>query len=85
MQLVIAPSGTVRCVYGEDIDIHALGKAVIARGSHVEPNHEGRWLADLSPVQGPRLGPFQRRTEALLAEHSWLEANWIVAGTRSET
>ena len=81
MQLVIAPGGTVRCVYGEAIDIHAIGTAVIARGSHVEPNHEGHWFADLSPVQGPMLGPFQRRTEALRAEHAWLEANWLASET----
>ena len=80
MQLVIAPQGNIRCVYGEEIDLHTLGKPAIARGSHVEPDQNGRWHADLSPVGGPVLGPFCQRTEALQAEYAWLEMNWIVAG-----
>ena len=36
------------------------------------------WLADLSPVNGPVLGPFDRRSEALAAELAWLEANWLL-------
>ena len=63
MQLVIAPQGHARCVYGEEIDLSALGKLTITRGSHVEPDQQGRWFADLSPVDGPVLGPFCRRTE----------------------
>lgn len=82
MQLVIAPHGNVRCVYGEEIDLHTLGRLDISRGSHVEPDHHGRWFADLSPVSGPILGPFSQRTQALQAENAWLEANWVVVGTR---
>ena len=77
MQLVITPEGTGRCVYGEEIDLHALGRLAIARGSHVEPGNDGRWYADLSPVEGPCLGPFNRRTAALVAEVNWLESNWL--------
>ena len=40
----------------------------ITRASHVEPDAEGRWLADLTPVAGPVLGPFDLRSEALAAE-----------------
>ena len=58
MQLVITPGGTVRCVYGEEIDLHTLGQVTITRGSHVEADDQGHWWADLSPVTGPRLGPF---------------------------
>jgi hypothetical protein len=46
----------------------------------VEPDDHGRWLADLTPVQGPCLGPFQRRSDALQAEAEWLAANWLVSG-----
>lgn len=49
----------------------------IARGAHVEPDPEGRWVADLSPVRGPVLGPFSLRSQALQAEQEWLEANWL--------
>ena len=78
MQLVVTPDGAVRCVYAESIDLNTLGRPVIARGSHVEPDAEGRWFADLSPVDGPRLGPFARRSDALAQETSWLEAHWLV-------
>ena len=50
----------------------------ITRASHVEPDQQGRWLADLTPVAGPVLGPFERRSEALEAEQSWLAEHWLV-------
>ena len=77
MQLVIQPDGSVRCVYSETLDLHALGRLNIERGSHVEPDPSGQWFADLSPVSGPRLGPFSRRSDALAAEHDWLEGHWL--------
>jgi len=76
MQMVIDPCGGVRCLYGEEIDLHLLGKLSIQRASHVEPN-EGVWQADLSPAGGPFLGPFKRRTDALQAEIDWLETHWL--------
>lgn len=80
MQLVIAPNGTARCLYSEAINLHTLGQLSITRGSHVEPDDAGRWWADLSPVGGPRLGPFVLRSEALQAEVEWLEGNWLCRG-----
>jgi hypothetical protein len=77
MQIVIKPDGAVRCLYTEEIDLNTLGRPVIARGSRVEPDRRGRWHADLSPVSGPTLGPFDHRSEALAAERRWLEANWL--------
>ncbi len=76
MHLVIDRRGVVRAVYDEAIDLAALGPLAIARASHVEPDQQGHWLADLSPVSGPVLGPFGRRSEALEAERGWLEAHW---------
>ncbi len=73
MELRIDRQGQIVCVYGEDIDLAALGRLAIRRASHVEPDHQGRWVADLSPVSGPQLGPFQLRSEALDAEREWLE------------
>ena len=49
MQLVITPDGTVRCVYGEELDLHIAGQLTIARGSHVEPDDQGQWWADCRP------------------------------------
>ena len=72
MMLVIDPSGTVRCLYTESIDLQSLGPMVIRRASHVEPTPDGHWMADLKPVQGPQLGPFRLRSDALAAEERWL-------------
>ena len=79
MTLIVLPTGEIRCLYEEAIDLAALGRPDIERASHVEPDAEGRWWADLSPVEGPQLGPYPRRTDALGAEHRWLEANWLVS------
>ncbi len=79
MILVVDPAGQVRCLYGEEIDLAALGTLIIMRGSHVEPDAQGRWWADLAPVDGPHLGPFGQRSQALDAEHAWLEHHWLMS------
>jgi hypothetical protein len=80
MQLVINNSGKIRCVYGEAVDLSTLGCLDIRRASHVEPNDNGQWLADLGPVAGPILGPFGTRSEALAAARAGLGALWRLAG-----
>ena len=77
MQLLIDARGVVRCVYGEALDLSHLGPLTIRRASHVESDACGHWWADLEPVAGPRLGPFQRRSQALAAESAWLETHWL--------
>lgn len=77
MELVISASGDVGCVYDESIDLTSLGLITIERASHVEPDRRGQWHADLAPVGGPRLGPYQRRSEALAAEAAWLGVHWL--------
>jgi len=44
----------------------------ITRASHVEPDRDGFWWADMGPVDGPVLGPFKRRSDALASERFWL-------------
>ena len=78
MQLHISTSGGIRCVYSEDVNLHQLGRLSIQRGSHVEPTADGQWTADLSPVNGPVLGPFTSRADALAAEQTWLLDHWLV-------
>jgi len=78
MQVVIDSTCLVRCLYDEELDLSSLGNLTIARATHVEPSNCGSWYADLSPVKGPVLGPFQRRSQALSAEVQWLECNWLV-------
>jgi hypothetical protein len=77
MSLVVDPGGVIRCLYAETIDLSALCAVSIRRASHVETDADGKWHADLSPVCGPVLGPYHKRSEALEAEVGWLEANWL--------
>ena len=79
MQLVVESAGRIRCLYGEAIELAALGRLTICRGSHVEPTTDGQWHCDLSPVRGPRLGPFGCRSLALAAEVAWLEQHWLTS------
>ncbi len=72
LHLVVGPRGTITTLYDETLDLPALGRVSITRASHVEPDPLGQWLADLSPVDGPLLGPFAHRREALQAERDWL-------------
>ncbi len=78
MQIIITLTGSIRCVYDEAIDLVALGRPEIRRGSHVEPDEQGRWIADMGVVDGPVLGPFALRSEALEAERAWLEQHWLI-------
>lgn len=74
MELVVSTAGDVRCIYDEELDLREIGKLQISRASHVEPDAEGNWWADMGLSGGPVLGPFRNRTEALVAERVWLSA-----------
>ena len=80
MQLIIDSVGNARCIYSETIPLHQLGSIKIRRGSHVEPVDGGKWIADMKPVDGPVLGPFSMRSQALAAERRWLEKYWLPKG-----
>jgi hypothetical protein len=77
MDLVVGPQGQIRAIYGEALDFRALGRPSVTRASRVEPDGDGRWRADLGPVGGPVLGPFDLRSAALEAEVAWLATNWL--------
>ena len=77
IEVVVSPSGIARSLFDDRLDLRPLGAIDIQRGSHVEPNRDGHWTADLSPVGGPVLGPFNKRSEALAAEVAWLQQNWL--------
>ena len=70
MELVVSPAGTVTAIYDEVLDLQAIGRPQIVRASHVESDADGRWFAAI--VDGPTLGPFERRSAAIHAEVQWL-------------
>lgn len=72
MELVIGTSGDVKCIYDEALNLRGFGRLTITRASHVEPDAEGCWWADMGPSGGPVLGPYRGRSEALGAEREWL-------------
>lgn len=77
MELVITPVGDARCLYTETLNLNLLGSPQIRRASHVEPDSGGHWFADLSPVNGPCLGSFEFRSDALAAEAAWINQHWL--------
>ena len=72
MELFITTTGLIRALYDEAIPVHAFGTVQITRASHVEPDADANWWADLAPQAGPVLGPFPQRRDALRAEQDWL-------------
>jgi hypothetical protein len=90
MELIVGADGVARCIYDEALDLRELGRLQITRASHVEPDTDGYWWADMGPSGGPVLGPFGSRSEALRAERGWLAAIHsddpsASAGTPAET
>ena len=72
IDIIISPRGEIRYIYNDDLlGLANLGQSTVKRASHVEPC-DGGWQADLGPVNGPVLGPFETRGEALQQEVDWL-------------
>jgi hypothetical protein len=79
--IVIPDDGPMRFIYNEDMmqSLMAHGEARISRASHVEPGDPDKgqdplkWYADMGPVSGPILGPFNTRKLALTEEIIWLQ------------
>jgi hypothetical protein len=73
IDIICAPDGTLTAIWDDGLaPLASEGQATITRVSHVEPTEEGEWTADMSPINGPVLGPFPLRREALDAELVWL-------------
>ena len=77
--LFISRDGTVTTIYNDKVDLRSLGKVKIQRASHVEPDDNGMWWADMAPVGGPKLGPYDKRQTALDEEVVWLDKNLMEA------
>jgi hypothetical protein len=76
MELIVSPRGEITTIYSEVINLAALGLQRVQRASQVEPDAEGRWWAQV--IDGPHLGPFERRSEAIAAEIDWLTRNRLL-------
>jgi hypothetical protein len=64
----ITPVGTIHFIYQDALrPLLTAGEVTIRRASHVEPNPDGQWTADLTPMRGPVLGPYLTRADALTA------------------
>lgn len=76
LDVFISPDGTIQFVHDDALHAAIVGdnttEATTRRASHVEPDGNGLWCADLSPVAGPLIGPFKTRSEALEVELTWL-------------
>lgn len=71
--LTITPGGDIRFIWTDQLQpLLDLGKPDVRRVSQVEPTEDGQWTTDLSRVDGPVLGPYPLRQEALSAEVDWL-------------
>lgn len=77
--ILIEPTGRVRFVWDDALaPLIDAGRVVeVSRVSHVEPTPSGQWTADLSPCDGPTLGPFPLRAQALEAEREWVESHLL--------
>jgi hypothetical protein len=75
-ELSIVIGETVEAIYSDEAAdiLEGLGNVAIKRASRVEPESDG-WYADMSLVDGPKLGPFLRRSDAIDSEISWLRRN----------
>jgi hypothetical protein len=82
-ELVVGVDGGMRCIDDEALDLREIGRLTITRASHVEPDAEGYWWADMGPSGGAVLGPYGSRSEALSAERDWLICRQPAATTCS--
>ncbi len=88
VEIVVGADGTVRHIHSDAATAitKEVGAVTITRASHVEPDADGNWWADLAPVGGPKLGPYppDARDRALADEVAWLRAKFLHCGPRRD-
>lgn len=84
--ITIRKDATIEFIYDDDLKcfIDTNTGIKIFRASHVEPDANGKWYADMGPVGGPKLEGFGTRGEALDAEVKWLQTNYLRQGIKDE-
>lgn len=81
VEMIVDPAtGGVVFIHSDEAMALAKGVAgapTIRRASHVEPDEKGQWWVDLSPSNGPIMGPYPpgERGRALADEADWLRQN----------
>jgi len=78
MKLFIDENGVIQLIYTDNIDLSEWGDVKIQRASHVEPDENGLWYVDLTPVGGIIHHGFKKRQEALDFEVQWLLNNHFI-------
>ena len=72
--IAIDADGVASMIYSDEhAEFLRTGTTTVRRASHVEPAPQGGWTADMSPVDGPVLGPYPLRQQALDAEVEYLK------------
>jgi hypothetical protein len=75
-RVVLIKGGRIHFIYDDAMrPLMDQGKTEVRRASYVEPINTPvgvKWQADMSPVGGPVLGPFDLRQQALDREIEWL-------------
>lgn len=73
--IITIDQGVVRHIYTEKFE-QVDGNTTITRASHVEPDQNGSWQVDLSPIGGETVDGFKKRSDALEYEegvvNQWL-------------
>lgn len=78
MKIVITKDSITHLYDDKLVGLQKYGKTTIKRASNVEPNKDGKWIVDLSPIGlKKKLGPFDTRKEALEKEHVYIEENYL--------
>jgi hypothetical protein len=77
LKILVTQKGTLKFIHDDSLKIILdQGTALVRRASHVEPSPDGKqWSADMTPVGGDVLGPFDTKKKALAAEIKWLNNN----------
>ena len=68
-------NGEAVFIYEDGHPLLGLGRSVIKRASHVEPDEDGMWVADMAPMGGGLLSSQAIRARALRLEIIWLESH----------
>lgn len=74
MKVLITPSGKIRAVYSDQIELRDLGPCEIRRAASVEPTSNGMWEI-LSPEGKFLFGNYWKREDALRMETEIVESD----------